>query len=52
MFVGAPGGVVGQAALMGAGTVARNVSARMGANKVNELNALVRRGYTEGGASY
>jgi hypothetical protein len=52
MFVGAPGGVVGQAALMGAGTVARNASARMGANKVNELNALVRRGYTEGGASY
>jgi hypothetical protein len=52
MFVGAPGGVVGQAALMGAGTVARNVSARMGANKVNELNALVRRGYTDGGASY
>jgi hypothetical protein len=52
MFVGAPGGVVGQAALMGAGTIARNASARMGANKVNELNALVRRGYTEGGASY
>jgi CheY-specific phosphatase CheX len=52
MFVGAPGGVVGQAALMGAGTAARNASARMGASKVNELNALVRRGYTEGGASY
>ncbi len=52
MFVGAPGGVVGQAALMGAGTVARNASARMGAKKVNELNALVRRGYTEDGAAY
>jgi hypothetical protein len=52
MFVGAPGGVVGQAALMGAGTVARNASARMGASKVNELNALVRRGYTDEGASY
>ncbi len=52
MFVGAPGGPVGQVALMGAGTVARNISARMGASKVNELNALVRRGYTEGGASY
>jgi hypothetical protein len=52
MFVGAPGGVVGQAALMGAGVAARGASARMGASKVNELNALVRRGYTQGGASY
>jgi hypothetical protein len=52
MFVGAPGGVVGQAALMGAGTAARALSTRIGAKKVNELNALVRRGYTEGGASY
>ncbi len=52
MFVGAPGGIVGQAALMGGGTIARSASARMGAAKVNELNALVRRGYTKDGASY
>jgi hypothetical protein len=52
MFVGAPGGPVGQAALMGAGAIARGASARMGAKKFDELNALVHRGYTQGGASY
>lgn len=41
----AVGGPIGSAALMGAGTIARDVSARMGQKKVDQLNALVRRGY-------
>lgn len=45
MFVGAPGGPVGQAALMGGGYAAANRSAAMQARKIEELNALVRRGY-------
>lgn len=45
MFVGAPGGPVGQAALMGGGYAAASRSAAMQARKIQELNALVRRGY-------
>jgi hypothetical protein len=45
------GGPMGLAA-MGAGTAAKYASAKMGQKKFDELNALVRRGYTEGGANY
>jgi hypothetical protein len=45
------GGPLGLAA-MGAGTAAKHISARMGQKKFDELNALVRRGYTDEGAAY
>jgi hypothetical protein len=46
--LGGPAGLV----VMGAGTAAKHLSARMGQKKFDELNALVRRGYTDEGASY
>lgn len=45
------GGPAGLAA-MGVGTAAKHLSAKMGQKKFDELNALVRRGYTDEGASY
>jgi hypothetical protein len=46
------GGPVGAAALMGVGAMAAKKSASMGQRKFDQLNALVRRGYDEEGASY
>jgi hypothetical protein len=52
MFAGSPGGVAGQAALMGGGALAAKASAKMGQKKVDQLNALVRRGYESEDSSF
>jgi hypothetical protein len=51
MFTGhMAGGPMGAAALMGGGAIAAKASAKMGAKKVDRLNALVRRGYADDAA--